>query len=116
MKTIIPVQGGFLARVRGESRHIASGCVLLHTLGARGLGRSPPIERTPMYSSFKTFAALALAGIVLAHAGTASAARGYHRYQEQPSVKAQVPKIVKPQICKNSISRSFGGYTAKKCN
>ena len=49
-------------------------------------------------------------------AGTAAAAGPYVKYQPRPSVTAQVPKIVKPNICKNSISRSFGGYTAKKCN
>ncbi|MGH7003662.1 MAG: hypothetical protein ACREIP_06915 [Alphaproteobacteria bacterium] len=69
-----------------------------------------------MYANFKTFAAVAVAGIALAQAGTASAARGYHRYQEPISVKASPPKIVIPKICKNSISQSFGGYTAKKCN
>lgn len=69
-----------------------------------------------MSASLKTFAALALVGIVLANAGTVSAAGPYVKYQPRPSVTAQVPKIVKPNICKNSISRSFGGYTAKKCN
>ena len=72
------------------------------------------LEGTLMYSTFKTFAALAIAGIALAHAGSASAA-SFNRIPDI-SFRAATPKIVKPNICKNSISRSFGGYTAKKCS
>ena len=69
-----------------------------------------------MYSRFKTFAALALAGFVLAGAGTASAATVIVKVKPRLSSTAQAPKIVVPKICKNSISRSFGGFTAKKCS
>ncbi len=69
-----------------------------------------------MRSPLKTLAVLALAGIALAQAGSASALTVVNRYKGPSSITAQAPKIVLPKICKNSISRSFDGYTAKKCN
>ena len=73
-----------------------------------------------MTSTIKAFAALAIAGIVLAGAGTASAASVYVKYQPRVTYQGQAPKIVKPTICKNELSRTITGpngvsYTAKKC-
>jgi len=68
-----------------------------------------------MYTSLRTIAALAIAGLVIAGAGTASAATVYVKVKPNLSMRAQAPKIVLPKICKNSISRNYMGYTAKKC-
>jgi hypothetical protein len=68
-----------------------------------------------MFTSLKTIAALAIAGLVIAGAGTASAATVYVKVKPKLSMKAQTPNITLPKICKNSISRTYMGYTAKKC-
>jgi hypothetical protein len=69
-----------------------------------------------MYPNFRTLAVLALAaGIALAQSGPVSAANFAQRYQGPTSIPAPAAKNAIPKICKNSISRSFEGYTAKKC-
>jgi hypothetical protein len=71
-----------------------------------------------MFPTAKAFALLAaaLAGLALAQAGTASALVVAKRYHGPTSIETTPRKIEIPKICKNSISRSFEGYTAKKCN
>jgi hypothetical protein len=70
-------------------------------------------------SKLSTLIACAIAAIVVASAGAASARTTLVNVKPTLTTKIAAPKISVPKICKNSISRTFTvngiSYTAKKC-